>query len=152
MNSPRFRNVLAALAGYVTLFALLFVSFSAVWWILGADGSFQAGSWEVSGAWILASIVLGLLVAIVGGMVCAKLQANRHGVHVLIGIIVGMTLVSALGAGDAVATGPRPADVSMMDAMSSAQQPSWIVWLNPFLGIFGVILGARLASRAAREA
>ncbi|MDX1577225.1 MAG: hypothetical protein R3266_02025 [Gemmatimonadota bacterium] len=145
---PLVRNVLAALGSYVALFAIIFVSFSIVWLILGPEGSFVEASWDVSGAWVAASIILGLLAAIAAGSLCARLQANRHGVHILIAIIVFMGLLSAMPGGEAAVTGPRPEDVSMFDAMSSAEQPRWILWLNPFIGIAGVLLGARWTARA----
>jgi hypothetical protein len=36
----------------------------------------------------------------------------------------------------------------MFDAMVSAEQPAWIMWLNPVVGVIGLLLGAKLeASR-----
>ncbi len=35
----------------------------------------------------------------------------------------------------------------MFDAMSSIQQPVWLLWLNPAIGVIGVGLGAGLETR-----
>lgn len=147
MKSPLLRNVLAAVAGYVSMFASAFVAFSLVWWILRPEGAFRAESWDVSGAWIVAAIVVGLVAAVIGGLLCARLQANRHGVHLLIVIVVLMSLLSALPDAAPMTAGPRPAGVGMFDAMSNARQPGWLLWFNPILGIVGVLIGARLGRR-----
>ena len=146
MKSPALRNILAAVLGYVVMFAVAFVLFSLMWMVLGADGSFEPGGWEVSGAWIGASIVLGAIVSMAGGFTCSKLAVSRQGVAILIGLVIVVGIVSAMP--DAPAGGGvRPEDVSMFDAMTSAQQPAWIRWLNPVIGVIGVVLGAQLEAK-----
>ena len=87
MKSPVLKNIVAAVLGYVVMFAAAFVLFSLMWMVLGADGAFTPGGWEVSGAWITSSIVLGVIVAISGGFTCSKLAASRQGVHILIALV-----------------------------------------------------------------
>ena len=41
----------------------------------------------------------------------------------------------------------RTSDLSNMDAMNQAKQPTWMALLNPFLGAFGVFVGARLGRK-----
>ena len=137
------KNVLAAVLGYVVMFVVSFPLFSLMWMVLGAEGSFRPSSWKVSGAWISSSIVLGMIVSTAGGFSCSKLAASRQGVAILVGLVIVLAIVAALP--DA-ATGPamRPDDISMFDAMTSAEQPSWILWLNPVIGVLGVVLGAKL--------
>ena len=141
------KNGLAALGGYVVMFAVAFVLFSLMWVVLGAEGSFRPGSWQISNAWIASSLVLGLLVSISGGFACSKLAPSHVGVVILMVLVV---LVWVLSAASGVATGDptRPAEVSMLQAMTLARQPTWLVWLNPVLGVVGVALGAKLESRA----
>lgn len=146
MKSPIVRNSLAAVAGYVVMFAVAFVLYSGMWAVLGADGSFAPGSWQVSGAWISASIVLGLIVSVAGGFACSKLSASRGGVAILIGLVVIVGILSAIP--DEAVAAVRPDAVSMFDAMSAAQQPTWLLLLNPVLGVIGVALGARLDARS----
>ena len=146
MKSPVLKNIIAAIVGYVVMFATIFIGFSIVWSILGANGAFQAGSWDVTGTWIGASIVVGIIAAIAGGFVCSKLGANHHAVAILIGLVVVLGIVSAIPDAS-VATGPRPDGVSLFESMTSVRQPRWIAWLNPVIGAIGVVLGARLEAK-----
>lgn len=144
--SETLRDVGAAFLGYVVMFATLFVAFSILWVVLGPQGSFRPESWEVAPAWVVAAVVLGLLAAVVGGWVCAKTGATRRAIHILIGIIVLMAVVSALP--DAtVVTEARTPDVTMFEAMSRARQPGWLLVVNPLIGILGVALGGRLGGK-----
>ncbi len=59
MQSPVLKNILAAVVGYIVMFALLFVAFSVMWMVLGADGAFAPGTWDVSGAWIGTALLSG---------------------------------------------------------------------------------------------
>ncbi len=137
------RNILAAVAGYLAMALSVFVLFSLLWAVLGSSGSFQPGSWEISDAWTAGSIVVGFAAAYLGGLVCARLARDRGGATILIAAVVALGVVVALaGAGGEGATGPRPDQVSMMEAMSSARQPTWIAWLNPLLGAVGVWIGS----------
>ena len=142
------KNVLAVVAAYAAMFATLFVLFSGMWAVIGADGAFRPDSWEVAGLWTAASIVLGFAAAVVGGWVCARLGANSHALFILMGLIIVLSILSAMpDAG--TATGPRPPGVSMFDAMSQARQPAWLLWANPIVGIIGVwMVGRRLLGSA----
>lgn len=144
--SEHLRNIGGAVLGWVVMFACVFVLMAGFWMMLGADGAFQAGSWEVSGTWNFGSIVIGLIAAVVGGLVCAKVSADKRGVWMLVALVVVLGVASALPdapVADA-ATGIRPPDLSMTEAMLTAQQPGWLAWLNPVLGAVGVLFGARL--------
>jgi hypothetical protein len=138
--------------GYITMFVAVFVLFSAGWGALGADGSFQPGSWDVSFAWVVLSIVVGLVAAIAGGYVCVLITDHPRGAAALAGVVFVLGILMAVpvllgGPGD-VATTARPETVGMFDAMSNAKQPTWIALLNPLLGVVGVFIGARLKGRS----
>ena len=151
------RNIGAAVLGWVTMAAGVFALMFVMWMVMGADGAFQPGTWEVSWGWSLGSIAVGLLAAIAGGLVCAKIADGPWGVRILVAIVVVLGVLVALGememtglesAADAVA-GPRPDEVGMFEAMSAGQQPIWLTWLNPVLGAVGSILGARMIRSSA---
>ncbi len=141
------RNIGAAVLGYVAMFAIVFVLLSLTWVAMGPDGAFRPGVWEVSGGWIVSTIVIGLLAAMGGGWLAARVGTGGQAVLLLIVIILVMSVLSAFPEGEAVA-GPRPGTVSMTDAMTQARPPTWLMWLNPVLGIVGVLLGARWGRRA----
>lgn len=138
--------------GWLTMAVAVFALNLVAWAVLGPDGAFQPGSWEVSWGWSLGSIAIGLLAAIAGGLVCSKIADGPWGVRILVAIVVVFGVLVAMGnlemtglegAAD-VDPGPRPDDVGMIEAMSTAQQPIWLTWLNPLLGAVGAILGSRL--------
>ncbi|MCY3612023.1 MAG: hypothetical protein OXH51_10860 [Gemmatimonadetes bacterium] len=144
--SEHLRNIGGAVLGWVVMFGCVVILMAGFWMMLGADGAFQAGSWEVSGAWNFGTIVINLIAAIVGGLVCARVSADKRGVWMLVALVVVLGVASALPdapMGDAVAV-VRPPDVSMTEAMMTAQEPEWMAWLYPVLGAVGALLGARL--------
>ena len=144
------KNILAAVLGYVVMFAVSFPLFWLMWVVLGADGSFQPGSWQVSGAWVALSILLGGIVSTAGGFSCSKLAASRQAVAILIGVVILFAILAALPDA-ATDLGVRPDGVSMFDAMTSAQQPRWMQWINPVIGVIGVLFGATLEESRRRD-
>ena len=141
------RNVGGAVLGYVVMALVVMVLFTGLWLALGAEGSFETGTWEVSWVWSLGSIVVGLLAGVLGGFVCSKVAVDDRGFWMLVVLVVILGVYSALNpvAGSA---GPRPEDVGVAEAMTGAQQPAWLGWLNPLLGVVGAWFGSRLAKRA----
>ena len=140
------RTILGVVAGYVVMAAFIFITFSLTYMILGTEGSFQPNSYEVSGAWILASIVLGFAGAVLGGLVSFALGRSRKASMVLAGVVLVLGVAMAiptLGDVDEQSL-VRTGEVAMMEAMQSARQPSWLALLNPLLGTVGVIIGSRL--------
>lgn len=136
------RNILAAIVGYVAMAAVLFVLFSLLWLTVGPSRAFEPGSWEVPVGWAVMQLVLGLVGAYVGGQVCAWVAHDDRGATMLIGLVIVMGVVNALISPE-MAAGPRPEDVSMMEATAGAQQPAWFLWLNPVIGAVGVWFGTR---------
>lgn len=136
------------LLGYVTMFVAVFLLFSAGYLVLGTDGSYQAGSWDVSFAWVILSIVVGLLAAVAGGYVCASISDSPKAPQALVGVVVVLGLLMALpavmGGSAEAATMVRPDTVGLFDAMMNAKQPNWLTLLNPVLGAVGVVVGARM--------
>ncbi len=123
--------------------ALVSTQYFALWWIMGAEGSFRPGSWEVSGVWSAASVVVGIVAALVGGAVCARVSADRRGVWMLVPLVVVFGVVAAATQELPAGAGTRPEDVPMFEAMSQARMPGWVPWLDPLIGALGALLGAR---------
>lgn len=151
------RNIGAAVLGWVTMAVAVFGLNFVMWSVLGADGAFRPESWDISWGWSLASIGVGFVAALAGGLVCAKIADGPWGVRLLVAIVVVLGVLVAMGnlemtglEGIADADpGPRPDDVGMIEAMSTAQQPVWVTWLNPVIGALGAILGGRMNRSAA---
>ncbi len=143
------RSILAVITGYVTMFILVLLSFTCAYLAMGADGAFKPGSWEVSGLWVVASFVLGLIAAVAGGYVCAAIAKSPGAIKGLVGLVLVLGFVQAR----MVAMAPKPelpertADIPNMEAMQKAQTPLWIALLNPVVGAGGALLGARLRKK-----
>jgi hypothetical protein len=134
--------------GYVAMAVVIMISFTLAWLALGADGSFAPGTYEVSGAWIAMSIVVGLLAAILGGFVCTAIAMSATPPKVLAAVVLVLGFALAIpGLGGGRVPAERPADVSMTEANRNAEQPVWLALLNPLIGAAGVLVGARLKSR-----
>ena len=134
------RNIFAAIVGYIAMAAVLFALFSLLWLTVGPSRAFEPGSWEVPGGWAVLQLVLGLVGAYLGGQVCARVAHDAKGATMLIGLVIVMGVVNALISPE-MAAGPRPDDVSMMEATAGALQPAWFNWLNPVIGAVGVWFG-----------
>ncbi len=80
--------------------------------------------------------------AYIGGQVCFRVAHDAGGATLLIGLVIVLGVVNALIPPE-MAAGPRPDDVSMMEATASARQPAWFNWLNPLVGAVGVWFGSR---------
>ena len=144
------RTILAAIVGYVAMAAVLFVLFSLLWVTVGPSRAFEPGSWDVPVGWAVVQLVLGLAGAYIGGQVCAWVAHDARGATMLIGLVTVMGVVNALIPPE-MAAGPRPEDVSMMEATAGARQPAWFLWFNPVVGAVGVWFGTgRLRGRSGK--
>jgi hypothetical protein len=139
------RQILAVIVGYVVMFVIVFTTFSAAYFALGADRAFKPGTYDVSVLWIGLATLLGLLAAAVGGAVCGKLAKGgraHYGLAALV-LVLGLLQAGAQFAAPKPNPGPRGPDVSNVEAMTKAQPPMWAALVNPVIGVIGVLLGAR---------
>jgi cytochrome bd-type quinol oxidase subunit 2 len=141
------RLIAAIVVGYIVMFVFIFVTFSAAYLAMGTDGAFQPGSYEVSGLWIVLSLVLGIAASIVAGIVAAALARGVRGSRALAVVVLILGLAMAIPSlSDSAGDRPevRSADVGNMEAMKYAHQPTWMALLNPFLGAVFVVVGGTL--------
>lgn len=141
------KNIGAVVAGYIVMFVLVFVTFSAAYLAMGAEGAFKTGSYEVTALWLAVSFVLSFIAALGGGFVCAAIAQNPKATLALAGLVLVLGLLLAipvLTSQDNGAPQIRDSSVGNLQAMQYAKQPAWVAVLNPILGAVGVMLGARL--------
>jgi drug/metabolite transporter superfamily protein YnfA len=141
------RKIGSVVAGYVTMFAGVFLLMTLFWNLLGANGAFRPGSWDVTGTWIALLLGAGIVAAIAGGYVAAAVARDARAGVWLAGFVfvLGVAMaIPVLTAGAPADLGPRPDQLPMFDAMSKGQQPAWSALLNPVIGALGSIVGARL--------
>jgi len=145
------RSVLGVIGGYIVMFILQVASFMTIYTIVGADWSFRPRSYEASTRWTVMQFAVVLVTTIIAGLICAVI-ARGGKAPLALAVVV---LVLGLGLA-AAATALKPADthevrtgnVSNMDAMNKARHPTWVVFLGPFIGAVGVVIGGKLRRRA----
>ena len=135
-----------AIAGYVVMFAAVFLMLTLGWAVLGAGGSFRPGSWETSTVWVVVTLVVDVLAALAGGYVAVLIAKRQLGAQVLAGLVLvlGVAMAVPMFTAAPAALSPRPDIVTMMDSMGKARQPMWLIVATPFLGALFALLGGRL--------
>lgn len=138
------RAILGVILGYVTMAVFVVVVFSAAFIVLGPDGAFREGAYTPSATWIVLSIVLSFVAALLGGIVCARIAPRPGPLRFLVGLVVVLGIVSAVAElAEDREPQVREADVSTFEAASKAEQPLWVSLLNPVIGVAGVLVGGR---------
>ncbi|MFL6208374.1 MAG: hypothetical protein ACJ74W_05960 [Pyrinomonadaceae bacterium] len=144
------RSILAVIVGYVVMFLFIFVLFTGLYLLLGANASFKPGSYRPSILWLALSTPLAFGAAIIGGYVCAALARGGRAplaLAVLVLVLGVICAVPVLMAPDANAV--RTSDVSNMEAMQKANEPTGVALTNPLLGAAGVLVGSWLRRKRA---
>jgi len=141
------RTILGAVIGYVAIFFLIFTLFSILYlFVLGQDGTFLPGTYDLRWRWIIISTLLSFLIAIIGGYVARMIGKSNSAVVGLAGIVVVVGLLIAISQARTPDQRPiaRSGDIPNMEAMNNARQPTWIAFVNPFIGLIGVMIGGRM--------
>ena len=141
------KNAGAAVLGWIVMAVVVFAGHALAWVAMGVEFSFQPDSWSPSTLWSAVSVAISLGAAVLGGVVCAKTAPDHRTVWALAGLVFALGVLAALLPEASVAEGPRPAAVSMMEAMNNAQSPRWMVWLNPLIGAAGALVGGGMVNR-----
>ena len=147
------RTVLGVIAGYAAIAITLFVVFTGVYFVLGADWSFVEGSWEPSLGWIVMGFVAGLGAAILGGYVTGRIDKTGTGTWALMGLIVVLGIVAILTIPDydPSAFARTDASPSNLEAMNNAIQLKWVAYVNPVIGCVGVYLSRKCCHKKAAD-
>lgn len=138
------RSIAGLVVGYVALFIAVFFGFTALWFIIGMDGTFSPDSWTVSDAWVYGGMIVGLIGGVVGGLVCRLVARTPTAVYILAGGVLAAGLVLAATYEPKVHPdhpAAPPANVNMMDAATYARKPPLSLWTDPFIGFVGVMVG-----------
>ena len=148
------RSIAGVLLGYLVMALAVFTSLSLAFMGLGSDRAFRPGVYDVSALWVVISFIVGFGAALLGGWVAHRIARSTSGPLML------AVLVAALGVAMAVLTligegadpGLRTGGVGTFEAMSYAQTPIWIMFVNPLVGAVGVLLGGGVLSRGSANA
>lgn len=143
------KAVLAVIAGYVAMAAIIFVVFTGLYSAMGPDRAFQPGTYEVSGLWLVASFSVSLVAAILGGVVARRIS-GPGAARALAALVVVLGLVMAWPVLNPSAdTRPtvRSAGTPNLEAMQNARQPAWVSLTIPLVGAVGVLIGGSRGRR-----
>jgi Co/Zn/Cd efflux system component len=146
------KSILAIIVSYVAMFAIFMAIFTCLYFVLGVERVFQPDSYEVSMLWIALTLVIGLLVSIFAGFLCAAISKSWRTCQVFALIVFVLAMIQCFGAlrrNNPDAPNIRAGEVGMFDAMSLAVTPLWLHFVNPILGGAGVLIGARMKRRDA---
>jgi hypothetical protein len=143
------RAILAVIVSYIVMFVLIFVAFTCAYLLMGADNAFKPGTYQASNRWIAMAFAVNLVIAIIGGLICAVIAKGGKAPLALAAVVFVLGLLLAIPAlmikkPDMVRTG----NVSNMEAMQKAKQPPWVPFTFPIIGAIGVLIGGKLKRRA----
>jgi len=139
------RKILGITAGYIAMIAIVFFSTNLLFYVLGANGSFDPGTYKVNTTWLILSMLFSLVASIVGGWVCMRIVKHQKTTMILSGIVfvLGILLsIPELTEKDSERNKLREGEVSVMESMQNAKQPRKVLLLTPLIGAIGVIAGA----------
>ena len=144
------RTVIAVIAGYITMFILMFVTFTCAFLLMGTEWSFKPASCEASNAWVAMSLVSGLIISIVAGFICALIARGGKAPVILAVVVFVLGLVLAIPsviAHQQNAGKVRAGNVTQAEAMQNAVEPIWVPFTFPIIGAVGVLIGGKLRKR-----
>jgi hypothetical protein len=147
------RTVAAILLGYAAIFLVVASSFTLLWMGMGQERAFHPGTTQVTFAWILATLPLNLVAALLGGYVAAMVDRGRPrfaaaGLAVVILVLgVGAAVSRTLADAPASPVAPPQAGMGAFEAATLAIQPLWVAWVLPLVGAVGAWYGGRFRAR-----
>ena len=135
------RNIAGVIVGYVVMVAVVFAGIAGLYAALGSEGAYEAGTFVVTPTWIGNSFVLAIAGAVLGALACRAIAKSQTALKWLAGLVLVLGLLMAfptLGADPP--TEVREGEVPLTDAMTKSWQPAWVAFLNPVLGVLGIVV------------
>jgi hypothetical protein len=143
------RKILAVILGYLAMAVVVMGGLTGAYFAMGADKAFEAGTYEVTTAWLVVWGATSIVAAVVGGWVCGKIGKTKGAVGSLILLVVLLGALYAFAVFKAEDPAPedlaRTGDTPNFEAMNQAQSPMWVHVANPVLGVIGIMIGGRLS-------
>lgn len=147
------RFLTAIVLGYLVMLLVVAGVFTAAYPLVGIDRLFEPGTYQAARGWILLSFGVGLVAAMTGGSICARVAPGTGAPLWLAAIVLvlgGLMAIPVVMSADTSRGGVRPPQITMSDAMAHAEQPVWVALLNPLVGAAGILIGAGPPSRRFR--
>jgi hypothetical protein len=145
------RSIIAVVVGYILMVILGVAAFMTIYTLMGANWSFKPASYQASTRWTVMQFVVTLVTAGIAGLICAVIARGGKAPLALAAVVLALGFLFAV-----LGTTMRPPDthevrtgsVPNMVAMSKARHPAWVMFLGPFIGAVGVVIGGKLRRRA----
>ena len=164
------RGILAVIVGFVVMAVWVLGTFAAAFFTLGESYAFDDSTNQVTLAWCLLDLGLGLIGAVLGGFTAAAIGAGPKKTPVK--VLAGLVLLLGLGQAAWMMYGPEadpepstevlfnePRDKDAegllakvraeMEAAMEYEQPTWYPFALPVVGLVGVLLGGKLKRKGA---
>lgn len=141
------RAITSVIVGYLVLAILTMVFFTITFLALGADRTFYPGSYRSTPLWDGLALTISAFVALAGGAVCRLIARSRRPVYALAVLYLILGFGVAFMEQNAPDPGPRPANVTSMDAARNTKQPRWYAFTIPFVGAIFVTIGGTIVRR-----
>ena len=144
------RSIIAVIASYIAMFVLAFIGFTCAYLIVGSDVAFKPGIYEASTSWIGIAFVINIVVAIIGGFICALIAKGGRAPLVLATVAVALGLAVAIAdmnKGKKNAGMVRTASTPGMEAVQKAYWPVWVPFTFPLTSAIGILIGGKLKRR-----
>ncbi|HKP03240.1 MAG TPA: hypothetical protein VJU77_07710 [Chthoniobacterales bacterium] len=143
------KSIIAIIVSYIVMFAVFMAIFTCLYFLLGVERVFQTDSYEVSMMWIVLTLVIGFIVSMFSGYLCAAISKSWRTCQIFALIVFLLALIQCFSALKRNPDAPnvRAGEVGMFDAMSLAVTPLWLHFVNPILSGAAVLLGARMKRR-----
>lgn len=139
------KSILGVIVGYVVMAIFSFAFFTCAYLGLGVERVFEPESFDISTIWMVLMIVGGLLGGVVGGLICAAISKSKGACMAFAVIVLAIGLiVSIMTKMKEHPETARTGDVPNLEAMTKAQTPTWLCFVNPFVCAGGILLGARM--------
>src|SRR5256885_11206744 len=143
------KSILAVIVSYVAMFVIFMAIFTGLYFAIGVERVFQPDSYEVSMLWIALTLVIGFVVSMFAGYLCAAISKSWRTCQIFALIVFLLALWHCFSAVRRDSEGPnvRAGDVTYLEAMGHVVTPMWLHFANPVIAGVGVLLGARMKRR-----
>lgn len=144
------KSILGIVVGYLVMGFFAFSGYSAAYLTLGPERVFEADTYALSGMWIGLMVVITLISAFIGGLMCTAISKSRTTGLVFAGIVLVLSFVFAFpNVINAHPPVPRSGDAANLQAMEMAQPPPWLRILSPIMAGVAALIGTRIKNAPA---
>ena len=141
------RSTIAVIVGYIVMFILQVATFMIIYSVMGPNWSFKPGSYQPSPGWTILQFIVILVTAAIAGLICQLIARGGKSPVFLAGVVLVIGLVLATMSNSMTPADTRPVaagNIPVIEAMSRARHPVWVVFVNPFIAAVGVVAGGSL--------